>query len=168
MASSETKGDSNPVRGTGDEPFWRCLTLEEMSSEQWESLCDGCGRCCLNKLEDEDTGEISWTTIRCRLLDGTACRCTDYDNRSAIVPDCVRLTPQNVRTLSWLPPSCAYRRLAEGDDLCWWHPLVSGDAETVFLAGISVAGRTVSERVVPLPKWEEYVVDWPAAPPGDC
>ncbi|MHA1560358.1 MAG: YcgN family cysteine cluster protein [Alphaproteobacteria bacterium] len=168
MASSETKGDSDPVNGAGDEPFWRRLALEEMSSEQWESLCDGCGRCCLNKLEDEDTGEISWTTIRCRLLDETVCRCIDYDNRSAMVPDCVRLTPQNVRTLSWLPPSCAYRRLAEGNDLCWWHPLVSGEVETVHLAGISVRGRTECEQNVPLSKWEEFIVDWPTVPPGDC
>jgi uncharacterized cysteine cluster protein YcgN (CxxCxxCC family) len=144
-----------------DAPFWRRLTLEEMSSAQWESLCDGCGRCCLNKLEDEETGDIAWTSIRCRLLDDESCRCTDYEHRSQHVPDCVRLTPEKARTLSWLPPTCAYRLVAEGHDLCWWHPLVSGDPETVHQAGISVRGRTVSERVVPLADWEDYIVDWP-------
>lgn len=168
MASRDTKGPSDPVNGVAGQPFWRRLALEEMSSEQWESLCDGCGRCCLNKLEDEDTGDISWTSVRCRLLDETLCKCSDYENRSARVPDCVRLTPDNVRTLSWLPPSCAYRRISEGNDLCWWHPLVSGDAETVHLAGISVRGKTESERNVTLSNWEDFVVDWPALPPGNC
>ena len=122
-------------------PFWKTKTLAEMSEAEWESLCDGCGKCCLAKLEDADTGEIHWTSIGCRLFDEQSCRCRDYENRQAKVSDCVRLTPQNAGALTWLPKSCAYRRLAEGRDLEWWHPLVSGDPATVHAAGISVRGR---------------------------
>ena len=153
--------------GADVEPFWRRLALEEMSDEQWESLCDGCARCCLNKLEDEDSGEIAWTSIRCRMLDDATCRCTDYPHRQAHVPDCIRLTAENVRTISWLPGSCAYRLVAEGHDLYWWHPLVSGDPDTVHQAGISVRGRTIGEREVTLQNWEDHIVDWPARDPGD-
>jgi len=128
-------------------PFWKRKKLKEMSREEWESLCDGCARCCLVKLEDEDTGRIHCTSAACKLLDGKTCRCADYRNRNRRVPDCVRLTPENVGRLSWLPRTCAYRLLAEGKDLAWWHPLVSGRAETVREAGISVAGRTRSEEL---------------------
>ncbi len=148
-------------------PFWKRLTLEEMSRKQWESLCDGCARCCLNKLEDWDTGEISWTDVACRLLDNSTCRCGDYANRSDRVPDCERLTPDKVRTLTWLPPTCAYRLVAEGRDLYWWHPLVSGDPDTVHYAGISVRGRTRSEADVPADRLEDHVVDWPGEDPAD-
>jgi uncharacterized cysteine cluster protein YcgN (CxxCxxCC family) len=127
--------------GLMPEPFWKTKPLEAMSKAEWESLCDGCGKCCLSKLEDEDTGEIHWTSIGCRLFDAGTCRCSDYANRLKKVSDCVKLTPRNVRTLSWLPSSCAYRLVAEGKDLAWWHPLVSGRAETVHEAGISVRGR---------------------------
>lgn len=123
------------------EPFWKTKTLEEMSAAEWESLCDGCGKCCLSKLEDEDTGDIYFTTVGCRLLDAQACRCRDYANRTALVSDCVRLTPQNVRTLSWLPSTCAYKLIAEGRDLYWWHHLISGSTDTVHQAGISVRGK---------------------------
>lgn len=152
---------------SGNEPFWLTKSLDEMSPTEWESLCDGCARCCLNKLEDEDTGEIAWTDIGCTLLDGESCRCRDYDNRSATVPDCIRLTPTEIRTLSWLPPTCAYRLVEEGRDLYWWHPLVSGDPDTVHAAGISVRGRTVREEDFPLERWEERIVYWPEEDPAE-
>jgi uncharacterized cysteine cluster protein YcgN (CxxCxxCC family) len=142
-------------------PFWRRVPLAEMTQGEWESLCDGCARCCLNKLEDEDTGAIHWTDVACRLLDGDTCRCRDYPNRHARVPDCVALDAENVTTLSWLPPTCAYRLVAENRDLYWWHPLVSGDPDTVHAAGISVQGRTVSEKGLAFADWEKRVVTWP-------
>jgi uncharacterized protein len=143
------------------EPFWRTLTLSQMSDSQWESLCDGCGRCCLNKILYEDTGELAWTDVACHLLDGETCRCKDYENRHARVPDCQALTPENVPTLTWLPPTCGYRLVAEKRDLYWWHPLVSGDPQTVDTAGISVRGRTKSEADVGVVDLEDHVVDWP-------
>jgi hypothetical protein len=146
-------------------PFWKAKSLSQMTRAEWESLCDGCGRCCLNKLEDWDTGEIAWTNIACRLLDGQSCRCTDYDNRQATVPDCIGLTPQQVETITWLPPTCGYRLVAEGADLYWWHPLVSGDPETVHEAGVSVRGRTVSEAGIEVEDFEDYLVDWPGEEP---
>jgi uncharacterized protein len=151
---------------TADTPFWKSKSLEEMTDSEWESLCDGCGRCCLNKLEDEDSGRIYFTHVGCRLLDAQACRCTDYGNRSAQVPDCVRLTPENVREIAWLPPTCGYRLRAEGRDLYWWHPLVSGDPETVHQAGVSVRGRVqASEENVPDNELEDHIVGWPGRVP---
>ena len=147
-------------------PFWRTKPLSEMSKSEWESLCDGCGRCCLNKLIDEDTNQTVFTDVGCRLLDGETCRCTDYAHRQARVKDCVRLTPRNVRRLSWLPPTCGYRLVAEGKDLYWWHPLVSGDPETVHRAGISVRGRVKDlEDDVPADALERRIVDWPLRTP---
>jgi uncharacterized cysteine cluster protein YcgN (CxxCxxCC family) len=146
--------------------FWKNKTLEEMSDGEWESLCDGCARCCLEKLEDEDTGKIYFTHVSCTLLDAGSCGCKDYPNRSSKVADCVRLTPENVRTLNWLPPSCGYRLVAEGRDLYWWHPLVSGDANTVHEAGVSVRGRVVaSEDDVDDADLEDHIVRWPALLP---
>ncbi|MCC6717460.1 MAG: YcgN family cysteine cluster protein [Acetobacteraceae bacterium] len=140
-------------------PFWQTKTLEEMSREEWESLCDGCGRCCLHKLRYDETDELGFTNVACRLLDHDTCRCTKYETRHRYVPDCVTLTPAEVRTIDWLPPSCAYRLVARGKPLAWWHPLVSGSAETVHQAGISVRGRTVGERDAgPL---EHHLVEWP-------
>src|SRR5438034_56007 len=115
-------------------PFWRRKTLAEMTAAEWESLCDGCGRCCLVKLEEEDSGKIFFTDVGCTLLDGKTCRCRDYPNRTKKVSDCVRLTARNVPNINWLPPTCAYRLVDEGKDLAWWHPLVSGSPETVHAA----------------------------------
>jgi len=137
------------------EPFWKTKPLEAMSEAEWESLCDGCGKCCLAKLEDEDTGDIHWTSVACRLFDAGTCRCKDYAGRLARVPDCVRLTPQNVRELTWLPSTCAYRLLARGEDLPWWHPLVSGRPETVHEAGVSMRGR-ISALEDELSEVEQY------------
>ncbi len=144
-------------------PFWKTKRLDEMSRAEWESLCDGCGRCCLHKLRDEESGALSFTNVACRLLSLETCRCTDYANRRRRVPDCVNLTPAAVRRIDWLPPSCAYRLLEEGKPLAWWHPLVSGDPDTVHTAGVSARGRAVSERGAgPL---EHHVVDWPGRSP---
>jgi len=144
------------------EPFWKQKSLEEMTAAEWESLCDGCGRCCLVKLEDEDSGEIAYTDVGCTLLDGEACRCGDYPRRSERVPDCVRLTPEAVRTLRWLPPTCAYRLVAEGRDLPAWHPLVTGDPDSVHAAGVSVRGRVSgSEDDLTLGEILDRVVRWP-------
>lgn len=152
-------GSKKKKKGADAIPFWKRKALHEMTGPEWESLCDGCGKCCLNKLEHEVTGEILYTNVSCRLLDLETCRCTSYEDRQRFVPDCRRLTPQNVGQIPWLPKSCAYRRLAEGKGLDWWHPLVSGTTDTVLEAGISVFGRIVSERDVE--DLEDYVVDWP-------
>jgi uncharacterized protein len=158
-------GGPPPVEG---EPFWRVKPLEAMTPPEWESLCDGCARCCLVKLEDEDTGTIHYTDVSCTLLDCQSCRCRDYENRAAKVPDCVQLTPDTVRRLSWLPPTCAYRLLAEGRDLYWWHPLVSGDPETPHRAGISVRGRLAgAEEDFSLSELLDRIVAWPAMPGTD-
>ena len=135
-----------PIKGPGDIPFWRRKSLEEMTDSEWESLCDGCGRCCLNKLEEEGTDRTYYTDVGCRLLDGDTCRCRDYAHRLEKVEDCVQLTPESLKTITWLPPSCAYVLLAAGKDLYWWHPLVSGDPETVHAAGVSVRGRVGAAR----------------------
>ncbi|MEO1205935.1 MAG: YcgN family cysteine cluster protein [Pseudomonadota bacterium] len=151
MAKDDRCGDG--------EPFWRHLKLEEMTADQWESLCDGCGRCCLLKLEDEDTGEIHLTKLSCRLLNVGTCRCSDYENRHHRVSDCLSINPETVRALSWLPPTCGYRKVAEGRDLSWWHPLVSGDPESVHQAGISVRGWVRNEDHVSDDDWSRYVIE---------
>lgn len=126
-------------------PFWETTPLDRMTPEQWESLCDGCGLCCLVRFEDADTGEIIPTRVHCRLLDAGTCRCSDYVNRKREVPDCITLTPALIPKLGWMPRSCAYRRLHEGRGLADWHPLISGDPESVHRAGVSVRGQTLSE-----------------------
>ncbi|HEV7874057.1 MAG TPA: YcgN family cysteine cluster protein [Enterovirga sp.] len=154
---------TNPSDPT--QPFWRTKTLDEMSLAEWESLCDGCGLCCLVKLEDEDTGAVAYTDVGCTLLDGGTCRCSDYVRRQEKVPDCLRLTPEAVRSVSWLPPTCAYRLLEDGENLAWWHPLVSGDPETVHIAGISARGRIAgSEEEFTTDELLDRVVDWPDKP----
>jgi uncharacterized protein len=141
-------------------PFWKRKTMQEMTREEWESLCDGCARCCLYKLQDEDTGEIYYTNVVCRLLDTFRCRCTAYNERSRLMPSCLVLTPDLVHQLRWMPKTCAYRLLAEGKELEWWHPLVSGDPNTVHEAGISVRWRTQAESEVDMENLEDEVVDW--------
>ena len=140
--------------------FWNTKSLAEMTPSEWESLCDGCGRCCLHKLEDIDTGLYFYTNVACRLLDSSSCRCTDYPRRMERVQDCLQLAPQDSAQFSWLPASCAYRRLAEGKNLEWWHPLVSGDPETVIEAGISVRGRTINETDVTPEQLEDHIISW--------
>ncbi len=157
----------SPPQTLPEEPFWRRRTLAEMSEAEWESLCDGCGRCCLNKLEEWETGTIFWTHVACRLLDGETCRCTDYPNRQSLVPDCIQLTADKIEELTWLPPTCAYRLVGEGRDLYWWHPLVSGDSETVHAAGISVRGRTISEEGMAVEDLEAHMVTWPGEDPAE-
>lgn len=137
--------------------FWE-LPLEALTRAEWEALCDGCGRCCLHKLEDEDTGAIVATNVACKLLDTCTARCTDYRHRKAFVPDCLRLTPALVREIRWLPETCAYRRRGEGRNLPEWHHLLTGSREAMMRAGASVAGRCVSEDVAgPL---EHHITEW--------
>lgn len=143
-------------------PFWKTKSLAEMNEEEWESLCDGCGKCCLISIEDEDTGEIHLTDVACKLFDGTQCRCSDYPNRAKRVHDCVKLTPENVGELGWMPKTCAYRLIDEGRDLFWWHPLVSGDPETVHAAGASVRGKTRPEGRLKVRQLVRRIVEWPA------
>ncbi|PCI48700.1 MAG: hypothetical protein COB49_05640 [Alphaproteobacteria bacterium] len=138
--------------------FWREKKLSEMTEKQWESLCDGCGLCCLHKLEDQDTHEIKYTNVACRLLDSKSCRCKNYTSRKTMIPDCVVLTPDQVSQFHWLPITCAYRLVSEGRDLYPWHPLVSGSATTVHSAGISVQGRVISERDAG--DLEDHIVCW--------
>ena len=146
-----------------DRAFWQTKTLEEMTTEEWESLCDGCGRCCLHKLRYDEDDSLGFTNVACRLLDLETCRCSRYATRRRYVPDCVSLTPAELREIDWLPPSCAYRLVAEGKKLAWWHPLVSGDPNTVHEAGVSVRGRAISERDAgPL---DHHLVDWPGKMP---
>lgn len=147
-------------------PFWKTKSLEEMSPDEWESLCDGCGKCCLVKLEDFDTGALAYTRIHCKLLDGTTCQCSDYLNRRDYVPDCVKLTPLIVREVNWLPMSCAYRLLNEGKDLPDWHHLVCGDRNRIHEEGFSIQGKTVSEETIESEEEEmAMVVDWEGTEP---
>lgn len=141
-----------------DAKFWRVKKLSEMTGEEWESLCDGCGLCCLHKLEDSDTHEVTYTNVTCRLLDTGTCRCKNYKIRKKLVPDCVVLTPDRVSEFHWLPRSCAYRLVSEGKDLYPWHPLISASEDSVHKAGISVRGRVISERDAG--DLEDHIIDW--------
>jgi len=141
-------------------PFWETKTLSQMNQEEWESLCDGCGRCCLNKLEDIDTGELHFTNVACQLLDDNSCRCENYPERKKYVPECLVLNADSVQSSTALPSSCAYRRLAEGKPLLEWHPLISGDSGSIHREGISVRGKTVSEKFIHFEQYEEHIVDW--------
>ena len=146
--------------GALSRPFWERLSLDEMSDEQWESLCDGCGRCCLQKLEDEDTEEVWFTRVSCRQLNTDTGRCKDYARRFIKVPDCLAVRPITADKIRWLPHTCAYRKLAVGDKLADWHPLISGRAESVMEAGVGIAERCVSENDVPVAEYSHYIVHW--------
>ena len=142
-------------------PFWEAKSLEEMDPVEWESLCDGCAKCCLFKIEDSDSGKVFYTDIACRMLDLKTCRCKIYEHRFEVIKDCLSLTYEKLLTIDWLPETCAYRRLAEGRGLAWWHPLISGSQETVRQAGISICGKPIKRELsVDLLKIEEHVIDW--------
>jgi uncharacterized cysteine cluster protein YcgN (CxxCxxCC family) len=147
------------------QPFWKTKTLQEMTQPEWESLCDGCAKCCLVKLEDEDTKELFFTSLHCKLLDGKTCQCSDYPNRKKYVPVCVKLTPEIVATVDWLPESCAYRLVHEGKDLHDWHHLISGDRQEVHRRGYSAKGKTRTEEGIADEDAIDYVIDWFHAPP---
>ncbi len=138
-------------------PFWKTKTLAELTPAEWEALCDGCGWCCLFKLEDEDTREVFYTQVACRLLDLKTCRCLDYDNRLRVVPTCIQINAENIPQLSWLPETCAYRRLAAGKDIPVWHPLLTGSRLAMHQAGASVLGKVISEYGVDLEDLEDYI-----------
>ena len=140
--------------------WWDTKALAELNSQEWEALCDGCAKCCLHKLEDEDSGEVFYTKVRCRFLDEDACRCTDYARRSILVPNCIALDRNNVEGLDWLPTSCAYRLRANDQPLPHWHPLVSGNTSSVHEAGISIRGRAISDEYVHPDGYDEHIVTW--------
>ncbi|MBY5931660.1 YcgN family cysteine cluster protein [Tateyamaria omphalii] len=154
---------SDPIDRDGLSPrFWEKKPITKLTRKEWEALCDGCGKCCLNKLEDEDSGEVALTRVACRLLDDETCRCGQYDVRHQFVPDCIVLKPSNIAEhLYWIPQTCAYRLVYEGKPLFDWHPLISGTAETVHAAGVSMQGRTVSEFDVADDDWEDHIIDEP-------
>jgi uncharacterized cysteine cluster protein YcgN (CxxCxxCC family) len=142
--------------------FWETVPLKDMTRTEWEALCDGCGKCCLNKLEDADTGEVVLTRVACRLLDDDTCRCTQYDIRHQFVPECIVLKPGNIdKNLYWMPETCAYKLLWTGQKLYDWHPLISGDADSVHRAGVSVQGMTVPEFEVGEDDWEDHLIEEP-------
>lgn len=142
--------------------FWERKKMAQMSQKEWEALCDGCGKCCLNKLEDEDTGEVALTNVACRLLDDTTCRCAQYPIRHQFVPECIVMSPNNIEEhMYWLPQTCAYRLVHEGQPLADWHPLISGTTETVHKAGVSVKNRTIPEFEVDEDDWEEHIIEEP-------
>jgi uncharacterized cysteine cluster protein YcgN (CxxCxxCC family) len=140
--------------------FWETIPLKKMTAPEWEALCDGCGKCCLNKIEYEDTGEVEYTRVACRLLDGNTCRCGNYAQRFSFVPECVRLNPKTLPKVAyWLPATCAYKRLHQGEALPDWHPLITGDANSVHDAGQSVRGQTVSEADIDEDDWDDYLLE---------
>ena len=141
--------------------FWETTPLDEMSRDEWEALCDGCGKCCLNKLEDED-GNVALTRVACKLFDGKSCLCSNYGHRHKYVPECIVMTPETiVKNHYWLPQTCAYRLLFEGRPLYDWHPLISGRAETVHQAGVSAIRITVSEVDIDEDDWEDFIIEEP-------
>ena len=152
----------SPAPGKGlRAEFWRRYPLEDLTRAEWEALCDGCAKCCLIKLEDEDTGEVAYTSVACRLLDLGTCRCGNYPLRRQLVRGCVVLGRDNLEeVLAWMPRSCAYRRVNEGRGLADWHPLVSGDPESVHAAGVSIRGQTISEETLEDPEEAIQYAAW--------
>ena len=140
--------------------FWKHYSLEQLNQTEWEALCDGCGLCCLIKLEDEDSHDIAYTKVACKLLDCQTARCSDYEHRQQFVPDCIQLTPEKLQTIRWLPSSCAYRRLYEGKNLPSWHYLNTGSRQSMIKARKSAAGRCISEVEVQEDDIEDYIVRW--------
>lgn len=153
----------DPIERDGlGQRFWERKKMSQLSQKEWEALCDGCGKCCLNKLEDEDSGEVALTKVACRLLDDSTCRCAQYDIRHQFVPECIVMTPKNITEhLYWMPQTCAYRLVYEGRPLENWHPLISGNAQSVHDAGVSVQGITVPEFEVDEDDWEEHIIEEP-------
>lgn len=145
-----------------DHPFWKTKPLSQLTHQEWESLCDGCGKCCVLKLEDVDSGTVFYTDVACKMLDCQTGKCRDYENRKQHVPDCILLTPQSIEQLAWMPQTCAYRLVHEGHDLPHWHPLISGDHETVRQAGQCVAGRVFPEGSVEDKDMADHITDWDA------
>ena len=153
---------SNPKESILRDEFWNKFSLDKLSPKEWEALCDGCGKCCLHKLEDQETGEIEFTKVSCRLLDSHSCKCGQYETRKQFVPDCVVLSPNNINEVSyWMPQTCAYRLLHEGKPLYSWHPLISGSTDTVHQAGMSVREKCIPEFEVPEEEWEDHIIDEP-------
>ena len=154
---------SDAINRTGLRPrFWRNVPMDKLSRPEWEALCDGCGKCCLNKLEDEDTGEVALTRVACRLLDNDTCLCAQYPIRHQFVPECIVLTPKTIQdNMYWLPQTCAYRLVAEGRDLYSWHPLISGDPDSPHAAGVTMRGQTVPEFEVDEADWEDHIIEEP-------
>lgn len=146
--------------------FWEDIPLQKLTAQQWESLCDGCARCCLQKLEDECSGQLHYTRMACRYLDSDNCQCMDYANRLSLVPNCVQLTADKLAGIDWLPTTCSYRLVKEGQDLPPWHHLQSGSSETVHQAGISVRGKVISDEWIHPDEWQEHLIDWVVSTPA--
>ena len=152
---------TDPIASKGLGKFWETKRLDQMNDKEWESLCDGCGRCCLNKLEDPDSGHVALTRVACRLLDNETCRCAQYDIRHQFVPECIRMTPATIPMHAyWLPSTCAYKRLHDGNKIPDWHPLITGTQQSVHDAGMSVQGWTVPEFEVDEEDWEDYIIEY--------
>ena len=148
-----------------NQPFWKTKTLVQMNAQEWESLCDGCGKCCCIRMEDEDNGKIYVTNVSCKLFDPATCRCTDYEDRRKTVPDCVQVTPGNVAGLKWMPQTCAYRLLSEGKDLPDYHYLVSGDRDSIHRAGMSVQNAVIPEgEIASEDDLPNHITEWPGEP----
>lgn len=160
--NSRRKRDATADAAPLEDGYWRRKTLTEMSEREWEALCDRCSKCCVISIEDVDTGQLHLTDVSCKLFDTEACACSDYENRKQYVPDCVKLTPKNVPKLDWLPSTCAYRLVSEGQDLFWWHPLLSGDDNTVHVAKASVRNRTRPEGRLQMPGLIKRITRWPS------